>query len=582
MFGFSRRPEGSALAKLLLVTLSLLLVLAAVPVAVASSGLTPAEPIRDGSVPAQGAEPKVPAKQEAVPFLGDRNGNRLADDLDVRLGAAGAGEGIPVVVVLKEAPEEGVLARLGESAGAFQPGLRWRHALNGFSATLTRGQIEALSRHPLVERIDLDREVHAFLGTATYWTGVGQARADFGVTGDRDGNAATYSANDVVIAVIDTGIDAAHVDLDGGKVLGWYDVINGSTSPYDDNGHGTHVASIAAGTGEGNSTYRGVAPGAALVGIKVLDSTGSGTTTGIIAGIDWMIQNKATYGIRVGNMSLGSTGSSDGTDSLSLAVNNAVSNGIIMAVAAGNSGPATYTIGSPAAAASAITVGALYDPGEKGWVLAEFSSRGPTADGRIKPDICTPGRYITAAQANSGNGYITYSGTSMATPFLAGVVALMLDANYSLADAQVKDILYASANVKDFGPTGKDIDFGYGINLSYNAIKQAGGFLGSWSDGLAFAYASGYLSAKGDTDWWQFDVSDASRPIGITFIITNWARNRDFDVYLYDPSGALVASSTGTTRQEKILYLPVTTGTYKIKVYSYLGSGDYWFNVSWK
>ncbi|MBE3519934.1 MAG: S8 family serine peptidase [Firmicutes bacterium] len=428
----------------------------------------------------------------------------------------------------------------------------------------------------------LDREVRAFLNTATSWTGVQAARADFGVTGDRDGSETTYSKNDVVVAILDTGIDAAHVDLDGGKVIGWFDAVNGRTTPYDDNGHGTHVASIVAGTGEGNPLYKGVAPGAALVGIKVLDANGSGTTTGIISGIDWMIQNKTTYNIRVGNMSLGSATSSDGTDSLSVAVNNAVNNGIIMVVAAGNSGPATYTIGSPAAAANAITVGALYDPGEKGWVLAEFSSRGPTADGRIKPDICTPGRNITAAKAGSVNGYVTYSGTSMATPFMSGVIALMLDANYGLTDSQVKSIIYSSANVKDFGPAGKDIDFGYGISLCYNAIKQAGGYAGSFSDGLTFGYVSDSLPARRTSDYWTFTVTDASKPVGITFIIPNHTRLIDFDIYLYDPAGNLVASSEGTKRQEQILILPAATGTYTLEVYSYRGSGAYWFNVSYR
>ncbi|MFO7171420.1 MAG: S8 family serine peptidase [Bacillota bacterium] len=519
---------------------------------------------------------------QALPFLGDRDGNRLSDDLDARLAAVSAKDRIPVVVVLKERPTEAVLADLDRAAGGLKARQTWEHAIYGFAAELDRAQIDALAKHPLVERVDLDREVRAFLGTATSWTGVNQARANFGVDGNRDGSPTSYSKSDVVIAVLDTGIDAGHVDLDGGKVIGWYDVIGGRSTPYDDNGHGTHVASIAAGTGEGNGAYRGVAPGAALVGIKVLNAAGSGSTSGIISGINWMIQNKNTYGIRIGNMSLGAAGCSNGTDSLSQAVNNAVASGIIMAVAAGNSGPGTCTIGSPAAAANAITVGALYDPGERGWVLAEFSSRGPTADGRVKPDIATPGRNITAARAGSGNGYVTYSGTSMATPFLAGVVALMLDANYNLTDAQVKSILYSSSNLKDFGPGGKDSDFGYGINLAYNAIRQAGGFSGSFSDGLSHQYVTGSLSGTGASNWWSFTVTDASKPIGITFIINNWTSTRDFDIYLYNPAGQVVAQSTGTQRQEQILFQPTTTGTYQLRVYSYRGSGSYWFHASWK
>jgi len=527
-----------------------------------------------------GASPKVFEAPPFAPFIGDANANRLADDLDAHLAAARGT--VPVIVMLKASPGHEVMASLAAAGGKLEPKVRWEFALRGFAADLTPNQITALVRHPLVERIDLDREVRAFLNTATLWTGVQRIWADWGVDGDRDGSPGTYSKNDVVIAVLDTGIDNKHVDLANGKVIGWRDIIAGKTSPYDDHGHGTHVASIAAGAGKGNPAYKGVAPGAALVGIKVLNSLGSGTTSGIISGIDWMIAQKNTYNIRIGNMSLGSTGSSDGTDSLSVAVNNAVDNGIIMVVAAGNSGPATYTIGSPAAAAKAITVGALYDPGEKGWVLAEFSSRGPTKDGRTKPDIATPGRNITAARANTTNGYITYSGTSMATPFLAGVVALMLDADYGLTDGQVKNILYAGSNLKDFGPSGKDIDFGWGINLAYNAVKQAGGFGGTFSDGLTFTYGTGSLGGTGQSANHYFEVTDASRPIGITFIMPSWTTSLDFDIYLFNPSGSQVASSTGTKRQEQILFQPTVTGTYRLRVYSYRGSGSYWFNISWK
>jgi serine protease AprX len=514
-------------------------------------------------------------------FIGDSDGNRLADDLDAKLAKA-RNERIPVIVMLSKPPAADILSQLHKVAGAFDVRAEWELALKGFAADLTEKQIRALSRNPLVERIDLDREVQAFMDTATQWTGVRQAWTDWGVCGDRDGNPTSYSKNDVVICVIDTGIYTGHVDLDGGKVIGWKDYVNNRTTPYDDNGHGTHCAGIAAGTGEGNSSYKGVAPGAALVGVKVLNSLGSGTTTNIINGVNWMISNKSTYGIRIGSMSLGSSGSSDGQDSLSTAVNNAVNNGITMCVAAGNSGPAKYTIGSPAAAANAITVGALYDPGEKGWVLAEFSSRGPTADNRTKPDICTPGRNITSVKANTTSSYTTMSGTSMACPFMAGVIALTLDADYSLTDSQVKNIIYASANLKDFGPAGKDIDFGYGINLSYNAIKQAGGYSGSWSDGLSSSYDSGSLSGTGAYVDYTFSVTSTSGPIGITFIIPDWTTSRDFDIYLYNPSGTQLASSIGTKRQEQILYQPTVTGTYRLRVWSYSGSGTYWFNKSWK
>src|SRR3990172_4928472 len=117
----------------------------------------------------------------------------------------------------------------------------------------------------------------------------------------------------------------------------------------------------------------------------------------VISGVNWVVQNKALYGIEVMNLSLGSAGCSNGSDSLSLAINSAVSNGIVAAVAAGNSGPKTCTIGSPGAAQNAITVGAMADVGELGFSIASFSSRGPTADNRIKPDVVAPGVSITAA-----------------------------------------------------------------------------------------------------------------------------------------------------------------------------------------
>ena len=532
--------------------------------------------------PALAGGPRVESRPSQPCFIGDADGDRLSDDLGSHLKAAAAGGGrAPVVVTLTERPTDDVFARLQTATGAFKAGSVWTEAVNGFSAELTVAQILALSKSSLVQRIDYDRPVSACMSTARQWTGVEQAWVDFGVTGDRDGAPASYSKNDVVICILDTGIDATHVDLDGGKVIGWKDFVYGLPFPYDDNGHGTHCAAIAAGTGEGNPAYRGVAPGAALVGVKVLDYSGTGSTSAIISGINWMIANKSTYGIRIGSLSLGSAGPSDGTDSLSLAVNNAVRNGIIMCVAAGNGGPGSFTIGSPAAAASAITVGAAADPGEGGWVLADFSGRGPTADGRTKPDICAPGMSITSAAAGTGNGYVTMSGTSMATPFCAGVVALMLSANYGLTDAGVKNILYASSNVKDVGPPGKDIDSGYGLSVAYRAVRQAGGWAAPWSDGLALGFVSGFLSGSGDYDLIPFNVARTDRPVGITMVIDDWDLTlNDFDLYLYDPSGHLVGYSEGVLRQEQIYYYPAMAGDYTAEVCSYSGSGTYWVDIS--
>ncbi len=506
----------------------------------------------------------------------DTDGDKIFQNLNYLLKT---NEEVPVIVLLKSAPTDALIDNLKEKIGDFS--LKYQYQIiPGFAGLLKREQILRLAKENSVAHIEYDAPVSILLGTASSWFGATKARTDFGVEGDRDGNVTSYSKNDIVITILDTGIDIGHYDLDGGKVIGWKDFINGRTTPYDDNGHGTHCASIAAGTGEGNATYKGVAYGAALVGVKVLNASGSGSTSTIINGIDWVVQNKASYNIRILSISLGASGSSNGQDALSLACNNAVDNGIITVVAAGNSGPKKYTIGSPAAAEKPITVGAMSDCSEKGFYLASFSSRGPTADNRTKPDVSAPGVNITAARKGTKNQYITYSGTSMATPFIAGTAALMLDANINLTPTQVKEII--SNTAQDWGPGGKDIDYGSGRNQAYEAIKSAGGYTGTGPTVPPHIYASEYLGASGRTDIWQVNVNSTSYPIAITLIMPNWASssNPDFDLYLYNPSGKQVASSAGKSRQEYIGYTPTTIGNYKIYVKSYAGSGDYFFDLS--
>lgn len=529
-----------------------------------------------GAGPARAGEP---GPGEAVPNAPrgwmDLDGNKIFDELDKLIGRAAESDTLPVIAVFDRPTAPAALKGLGQ----YSVNHTYRN-LPFLALNLNPGQVRALAAMPFVRQVEYDAPVYAMMGTASHWFGVAKARADFGLTGDRDGSETNYTKNDIVIAVIDTGIDPNHVDLDGGKIIGWKDYINSRTTPYDDNGHGTHCAGIAAGAGDGNASYRGVAPGAALVGVKVLNSSGSGSLSTITAAVDWCITNKATYGIEIISMSLGSSGSSDGTDSLSQAVNRAAGAGIVAVVAAGNSGPARYTIGSPAAAADAVTVGAMADCGEKGFSLASFSSRGPTADGRIKPDIAAPGVAIMAPKANTTSDYVSYSGTSMATPFTSGTVALMLDANPSLTPAQVKSLLAGTA--VDWNASGQDIDYGAGRLDGYEAVCQAGGLTGSGPavpDHLVYMAS---LSAKDDADWCNLEVSSTDYPIALTLIMDQWSGSTspDFDLYLYDPAGSQVGQSEGATRQETIGFLPSTTGTYRVKVYSYTGSGPYTLDVS--
>lgn len=512
-----------------------------------------------------------------LPQQVDNNKNKILDNLEAVMQETEEGTKIPVIVILDDSFKANKTA-IEQKIGFIEAKFEYAHAFHGFAAELTKGQVVALQKVPFVKQIEMDMPVQATISTASNWFGVTKARDDFGLNGDMDGSLTSYTADDAVIAVIDTGIDASHVDLDGGKVIGWKDLVNNNSTAYDDNGHGTHVSSIAAGSGDGNPAYKGVAYGAALVGIKVLDSNGSGLMSTVTAGIDWAIQNKDVYNIRVINLSLGTSTSSDGTDSTSLAVNNAAANGIAVAVAAGNSGPAKYTIGSPGAAADAITVGAMADVGELGFDLANFSSRGPTADNRMKPDVAAPGYNITAAKANSTNSYVTYSGTSMATPFTAGVIALMIDADSTITPSEVKNTLMNTA--QDWGPSGQDVDYGDGRLQAYEAIKTAGGFSGTGPFVPSHNYFSGYLSARGDYDNWTLNVSSTSEPVAVTLIIPSWTTSRDFDLYVYNPQGTLVQASEGVTRQELVAFTPTMTGNYTIKVYSYRGSGDYFFDTS--
>ena len=513
----------------------------------------------------------------------DVDGDKIFENLHREMKVGQKNDKYKVIVIFNEDVKvPGLMKKLGN----FDVKFEYKY-LDAFAGELSKGQINALSKMPFVKQVQLDAEVHAYMDTARDWFGVTEAVTDFGVDGDRDGNLTSYSPQDVVAAVIDTGIDASHVDLDNGKVIAWHDFVNGNANPYDDHGHGTHCAGTIAGTGEGNSAYKGNAPGAALIGLKVLSSSGSGSTSDIDAAVQWCIDNKDTYGIDIISMSLGSAGSGDGTDSTSLLLEDAYQAGIVPIVAAGNEGPADYTVGSPGAAPYAITVGAHADPGEEGFFQAYFSSRGPTADERIKPDISAPGWNITSVEANTTNGYVGMSGTSMATPFTAGVAALMLDINPNLTPGQVKNIIMDTA--LDWGPSGDDIDYGAGLLQAYEAISTAGGNPGSGPALPAHYYDTETLGGTGNEDIWTVEVTDTSKPIAVTMIMPGWYESGswfwkethpDFDLYLIAPNGTELDAAETTRRQEEVHYMPTTTGTYKIKVYSYADSGDYFFDVS--
>jgi serine protease AprX len=448
---------------------------------------------------------------------------------------------------------------------------------------LRADQMAALVRAGVVARLEADEELRICDEGADRAAGSLAARADFGITGDGDGDPESYTAADTPIAIIDTGIDASHVDFAGGKILAWRDFISDRPEPYDDNGHGTHVASIAAGRrGDGSprsDATLGVAPGAALVALKALRANGAGRSSDIAAALQFCIDEREQLGIRVVNMSLGSDGSSNGRDFSSRMVDRAVLAGLVVVVAAGNAGPGPRTIGSPAAAAEAITVGSMADPNRGGWALSPFSSRGPTADGRVKPDLCAPGEAILAARVGTVTGYRRHSGTSMATPFVAGVAALMLAANPALTPGEVKAILTRTA--VDFGAPGQDPEYGFGRVDAYQAIAGAHGVVAMGPVPPPHAALSGSL-AEGEVREIPIEVTTPGVPVAVTLILADWVRSGtvDFALRLLDPEGNLVLESATPDRQERISFLPRAAGIYTVQVIASAGASGFILDLS--
>ncbi|HEY3556373.1 MAG TPA: S8 family serine peptidase [Kribbella sp.] len=258
---------------------------------------------------------------------------------------------------------------------------------------------------------------------------------------------AGYEGSGVEVAVLDTGVDATHPDLQG-KVKESHDFSGSPSGTEDHFGHGTHVAATIAGTGAGaGGTRKGVAPKADLLVGKVLGDDGYGYDSWIIAGMEWA----AAEGAKVVNMSLGGD-ATDGTDPLSQAVNDITAQtGTLFVVAAGNEGR-DESVGTPGAAASALTVGAV-DREDK---LADFSSRGPRlGDSGLKPEITAPGVGIIAARATGtimgdpvDELYTAASGTSMATPHVAGAAALLAQQHPDWKADQLKNALVSTAKTQ--------------------------------------------------------------------------------------------------------------------------------------
>jgi len=256
----------------------------------------------------------------------------------------------------------------------------------------------------------------------------------------------TERGKGVGVAVIDTGV-APHYDLikPENRIVAFTDLIGNKEEPYDDDGHGTHVAGLIAGNGYTSRKYMGTAPCANLIIIKALDHSGNGTESDILAALQWVLNHRQRYNIRVINLSLGiKPETSYHDDPLVKGANAAVKYGLTVVAAAGNNGPGKCTINSPGISPYVITVGAAdltKSDKESGVMVANFSSRGPTLTGEIKPDLLAPGVDIYSLDGKNPKGYAIQSGTSMAAPVVSGAAACLYALNPQLIPAQVKRIL---------------------------------------------------------------------------------------------------------------------------------------------
>lgn len=250
-----------------------------------------------------------------------------------------------------------------------------------------------------------------------------------------------YTGKGIGVCILDTGI-YEHIDFTG-RIWTFYDFLDFKRRPYDDNGHGTHVAGLVAGDGTASmGKYRGAAPGCGIIALKVLDRYGNGSQDDVLRALRWIREYRQQYRIRVVNISVGTTCNSKRNHARLLeSVEQLWDEGVVVVTAAGNQGPRPSSITAPGSSKKVITVGSS-DLLEG---RSAISGRGPTAECVCKPDIVAPGNKIMSCVPGKPYSYGVKSGTSMSTPLVTGAIACALEKNPALTNTDIKTMLMNSA-----------------------------------------------------------------------------------------------------------------------------------------
>ena len=429
---------------------------------------------------------------------------------------------------------------------------QYAHAIEGFAATLPASALDGVRRNPNVAYIEADAVVRADDTQAGATWGLDRAdQRTLPLNGSY-----TYDSTGagVTAYVIDSGVRTTHAQF-GGRAAAGYTAVNDGRGAQDCNGHGTHVAGTV-----GATTY-GVAKQVSLVAVRVLGCDGTGPTSGVIAGVDWVTGTHQAGQPAVANMSLGG----GAWTALDTAVANSIADGVVYAVAAGNDNVNACN-SSPARLAAAVTVGSTTATDGR----SSFSNYGSCLD------LFAPGSSITSAYHTADTATATMSGTSMAAPHVAGAAALYLQANPSAAPAAVRDALVNGSTAGAVTNAGS----GSPNRLLYSRVNAAVTTPPVTSGCALPESATGSLSGAGDSDVHPNGTYVTSA--GGTFKgCLRGPSGTDFDLYLQKWNGrswSTVAQGITSGSTEDVSYTG-TSGYYLWRVQSYSGAGTYTFGM---